>query len=132
MLINLKEQIDALLNRLILLRIREALAPVELIKMLQTLIKNYTAKGDAEIIVLLNKEDLEKLEKGFLSEIKEEIKKGIVLKPSSDIRAGFRISYDAGKSHYDFTDKALAEYIGRYLKPRLNEILKSAASTENK
>ncbi|TRZ95703.1 hypothetical protein D4R78_02555 [bacterium] len=132
LLLNLRGEIDALLNKLLVLRLRQELTPAELSRILQTLIKNYEVKGGGDITVLLNKEDLEKLEKGFLSEIKEEIKKGIILKSSSDIQAGFCISYDSGKSYYDFTDKALAEYIGTYLKPCLNKILESAASTEKK
>ncbi|PIW68507.1 MAG: V-type ATP synthase subunit E, partial [Candidatus Omnitrophica bacterium CG12_big_fil_rev_8_21_14_0_65_42_8] len=53
-----------------------------------------------------------------------EAKKGIVVRASDEISVGFTISFDAGKSQYDFTDKALAEYIGVYLKPKLSEILK--------
>jgi vacuolar-type H+-ATPase subunit E/Vma4 len=46
------------------------------------------------------------------------------VQPSEDISSGFIISYDQGKSYFDFSDKALAEYIAGYLKPQLSEILK--------
>jgi hypothetical protein len=39
---------------------------------------------------------------------------------------GFTISFDSGRSCYDFTDRALAAYIGTYLKPKLNQILQEA------
>jgi vacuolar-type H+-ATPase subunit E/Vma4 len=90
-------------------------------KILSSLIKNYSAKEN--VIISLNKEDLRKLEKGLLDTLKEEVRKGITLRPSDDIQAGFIISYDSGKSYYDFTDTALAEYIGLHLKPKLKEIL---------
>jgi vacuolar-type H+-ATPase subunit E/Vma4 len=48
------------------------------------------------------------------------------LRPAEEISGGFTISFDDGKSCYDFTDKALAEYIGIYLKPKLNQILMEA------
>jgi len=71
----------------------------------------------------LRKEDLERLREGFLSELKDAVKKGIVLKPSEDILGGLTISYDAGRSLFDFTDKALTEYITSYLRPKLKEVL---------
>lgn len=121
-LLGLRKEINAMLEKLIVSGVRQALTPEELAKILTTLIKNY--HGKENIAILLKKEDLEKLEKGFLEALKEETKKGIVLGSSEDIQAGFIISYDNGKSYYDFTDEALAEYIGSYLKPRLKEILK--------
>jgi vacuolar-type H+-ATPase subunit E/Vma4 len=52
------------------------------------------------------------------------MKKRIILKPTDEISSGFTISYDAGKSLFDFSGEALAEYISAYLKPELNKILK--------
>jgi len=125
-LLSLRKEINAMLDKLIAQRLREALSPQELSKIIAELIKHYKDKTDTEVIVSLQKEDLEKLEKGFLGDLREEIKKKIVLNPSEDIQAGFIISYDAGKSHFDFTDKALVEYIGSYIRPKLNQILNEA------
>jgi V/A-type H+-transporting ATPase subunit E len=121
LIISLKKEINKILDKLILFNVRQALSPEELAKILSSLIKNYSAKEN--VIISLNKEDLRKLEKGLLDTLKEEVKKGITLRPSDDIQAGFIISYDSGKSYYDFTDTALTEYIGSYLKPKLKEIL---------
>jgi len=49
-----------------------------------------------------------------------------VLTSGEEISGGFTISFDSGKSCYDFTDKALADYIGTYLKPKLNQILQES------
>jgi len=121
MILGLKKEINAVLDRLIVTSMRQALSPEELAKILTTLIKNYS--GKEKIIILLKKEDLQKLEKGFQEALAEEAKKDIVLRSQDDIQGGFIISYDEGKSHYDFTDRALAEYIGTFLKPKLKEIL---------
>ena len=122
-LLALKTEISDMLNKLIMERVREALTPQELAHILAGLIKE---QGKAEVVVSLKKDDVEKLEKGFLAELNKHAQKGITLKASEDISGGFTISYDAGKSHFDFTDKALAEYIGLSLKPKLAEILLEA------
>lgn len=122
--IALKKEINILLDKIIKSAIAEALTTQELSKIITLLIKDYGAKHKEGVELSLNKEDREKMEKGFLSELKEELKKGIVLKPSDEISTGFLISFDAGKSHFDFTDKALADYLSIYLKPKLAELLK--------
>ncbi len=124
LIISLRKEIESLLDKIITLEIREELTPGLMAKTITTLIKNYKGKEGAGIIVSLSKEDLKKMEKGFLRKLKSEIKKGITLEARDDIHAGFVISYDDGKSHYDFTDKALTEYIGLYLRPKLTELLK--------
>lgn len=129
LLLSLKKEINVMLGKLVLARLQESLSPDELVKIITALIKGSESKGKENIIISLNKDDLESLEKGFLSELQVQIKKGITLRPSEDIRAGFIISYDAGKSYFDFSDKAIAEYIGSYLRPRLQDILKVADST---
>lgn len=128
LLLSLRKEINAMLERLIISETGSALSAAELHRIIAELIKTRSDKSGEEVIVSLKKGDLEILEKKFLSKLKEETRKNIVLKPSSEIRAGFTISFDGGKSCYDFSDKALAEYIGQYLKPKLNEILKSAVA----
>lgn len=132
LLISLKKEISAVLDKLVVLRVREALRPDELAKIITSLIKDYKGGRKEDIIISLKKEDLEKLEKGLLSDLSDETKKGITLKPSEDVIGGFTISFDGGKSQFDFTDKALAEYIGSCLKPKLGEILSGADSTKKK
>lgn len=123
MLLALRKEISNILDRIIISHIREALAPEELAKIIGALAKSHTEKGSGDIIVSLNKEMLEKVEKKILNEVKEEAQKGITLRPAEEIHAGFTISFDSGKSQYDFTDKALAEYIATFLKPKLAELL---------
>lgn len=132
LIISLRKEIASMLDGLIKLRIRDELTPDEMAKIISSLLKSYKDREKGDIIVSLNKKDLEKMEKGFLAKLKDEAKKGVIIKQSDDIQAGFVISYDSGKSHYDFTDKALAEYISLYLKPKLSELLKSASPSESK
>lgn len=121
LMLSLRKEVNAMLDKLIVSGIRQALGLEELAKILTTLIKDYSGKEN--IIISLKKEDQEKLEKGFLGALAQEVRKKVILRPSEDIQVGFIISYDNGKSSYDFTDEALAEYISSVLKPKLKEIL---------
>jgi V/A-type H+-transporting ATPase subunit E len=123
--ISLKKEINRVLEGLISLHIHKALGPEEMAKIIEQLIKGYTAQEKGDITVLLKKEDLEKIERYFTGELKNALKKGVTLVPSEGIHGGFIISYDSGKSYYDFTDKTLAEYLLNYLKPRVAQILGS-------
>lgn len=119
----LRQEINAMLDRLVVKEVDKALTPEGLFKILSMIIQAACANTKGEIIVTLNKEDLQALESGFLAQLKDKVKQEIVLRPAENIHGGFIISYDAGKSQFDFSDKALAEYIGTYLKPKLKEIL---------
>jgi len=126
-LISLRAQIDEMLKRLIESKVPQALEAHELSKIILACIKEHAGKSEEEIIITFSDADLEKLG-GLLGELKEQAKRSIIIKPADDIKAGFRISFDAGRSQFDFTDQALAKYIGTYLKPKLNAILEKATS----
>jgi V/A-type H+-transporting ATPase subunit E len=126
LLLSLRKEINAMLGRIVVSDIHQVLTPEALFKLLSEVVRNYKAGESSDITVFLNKEDLEPLEKIFLNKLREETKKKIILRSAEEISGGFTISFDSGKSCYDFTDKALAEYIGTYLKPKLNKILQEA------
>lgn len=128
LLLVLRKEINVVLDKLIRLEVKNTLTPEMLTRILVELIKNHSQKEQGRIVVSLNREDLGLLENSLLHKLQEEVKKGISLKAEDDLRGGFAISYDAGKSQYDFSDKALAEYIGSYLKPKLAELFKEATA----
>ncbi len=126
LLLSLRKEMNDMLGRLMVADIQQALTPEALFNLLSEVVRNFSKKEGSDITVLLNKKDLEILEKNFLLQLREETKEKIILRPAEEISGGFTISFDSGKSCYDFTDKALAEYIGTYLKPKLNKILQEA------
>jgi V/A-type H+-transporting ATPase subunit E len=126
LLLSLRKEINAMLNRIVVSDIQQALTPERLSGLLSEIVRNYEGVENSDITVFLKKEDLEILEKTFFQKLREETNKKIVLKPTEEISGGFTISFDSGKSCYDFTDRALAEYIGMYLKPKLNQLLLDA------
>lgn len=132
LLINLRKEIDSILEKLVLSEVKHALAPAELAKIIIALIKDRAAKEAGKVIISVKKEDMDGIEKHLFGELAADAKKGITLKASEEIRGGFIISYDSGKSYFDFTDRALAEYISTHLKPKLAEILKESAESGKK
>jgi len=126
LLLSLRNEMNAMLGRLVVADIRQALTPEALSRLLSEFIRTYSAGERGDITIFLNTEDLETLEKNYLQRLREETKKKIVLQPAKEISGCFTISFDSGKSCYDFSDRALAEYIGTYLKPKLNQILLEA------
>lgn len=127
LILSLKQEINNMLMRLVSSSMHEALRQDVISKIMLELVK-CASHHKEDIIITLSKEEIGLIEKDLLHKLKEEAKKGVTLKPSQDIRAGFTISFDAGKSCFDFSDKALAEYISQYLKPKLAEILNGYAN----
>ena len=129
MLLELKREIKHTLEKVVLLDISEALAPQTLAHILEVLIKKFPEQvsDHLDIRVVLSPSDLEKLKKGFIEKLKHELKKPIELRSSEDIQAGFTISFDGGKSSFDFTDRSLAEYLSVFLNPEVASLLKEAA-----
>ena len=123
LLISLRQEIISMLDRLIKLDLRQALTTEELSGIIGALIKNAPLSLGSQIIVSLNQLDKDKLEQGFLKQLVQTTKKEIILKSADGIDSGLLISFDAGKSIFDFSGQALSDYICSCLRPELNKIL---------
>ncbi len=131
MMLSLKAEIQKILQSIVIAEVHDVLSKDKLVEILTVIIKNSIEKdtSDAEIEVFLNPDDCKVIEEGFLARLKEEIKRPICFRSAEDIEAGFRISFDEGKSHFDFTDKSLAEYLARFLNPKVADLVKDAGSS---
>jgi len=126
LLLGLKEDIRKTLNKIIAGEIAKALSSEEIAGILANLIEKYADKnGEADDIkILVNKVDLEKIKNGFMSKLKDKVKTGVEFRPSANINAGFSISFDKGKSYFDFSDEGLLETLCVYLNPELAKLIK--------
>ncbi|MFH1046001.1 MAG: hypothetical protein V1727_03455 [Candidatus Omnitrophota bacterium] len=132
LLLTLHQEINKTLKNIIISELRPALTPEEMGKIVTELVNKIGAKDQVDVVISVKEKDLEKLQKSLFSQLSDKVKQGIRLKPAQDIGAGFTISYDAGKSHFDFSDQALAEYLEIYLKPQLAQMLKGVAQAEKR
>ena len=130
MLLSLRKDIQSLLKNIILSRTSEVLSADDLARIIQTAVNNYTSKGAAteNIKLLLNDNDLMKLKDGFLSDLQKRLKGSVAFKSSQEIGKGFVVSFDNGKSSFDFTDRGLAEYLSAFLSDELAGIVKISVS----
>ena len=126
LLLGLKEDIRKTLNKIVAGELNKALSSEETAGILASLISNYLEKNGKieDIRVLVNKVDLEKIKNTFISKLKDKVKAGVEFRPSQNINAGFSISFDKGKSYFDFSDEGLLETLCVYLNPELAKIIK--------
>jgi V/A-type H+-transporting ATPase subunit E len=124
LLIGLRKEIGSMLNNLLKQSLRQVLSGEELAGIIRNLINSAPLSLGSQVVVSLAPQDKEKLEKHFLKQLSEETKRQIVLRSAHEINSGFVISFDAGKSSFDFSDQALTDYISESLRPELAQILK--------
>ncbi len=84
-------------------------------------------KPDAEdVSVILNSDDLKKLEETLIAELNNKMLKGVTLKANDNFDGGFRIAVNEGKAYYDYSAEAVTEMLSNYLSPRVTALLKEA------
>jgi V/A-type H+-transporting ATPase subunit E len=127
-LLSLKKEIQQTLHRMIVKDIGDTLTPEHLGHILEILVKKFADQGHEEvkIQIAISPKDLETLKQGFLARLQKQLKVSLTIKTSEDISKGFMVSFDAGKSSFDFTDKALAEYVGTYLNEEVASLVKES------
>ncbi len=124
-LIKIKEEANAMLKKIIVSDVEKHLNYEEMSKIINVLIKEHSKGAADNIEIIFNPKDLEKMKEHFLSRLSESLKKGITLKSSQSLSAGFTISFDAGRSYFDFSAEALAEYLSTYLNKELAKFFRS-------
>jgi vacuolar-type H+-ATPase subunit E/Vma4 len=125
-LLGLRKEINAMLERITILALRQALDQAGINKVILKLLEGYVSYAKGDVVISVKESDLDPIKEALLVNLGGQIKKGILIKPSGEISGGFTISFDSGRSSFDFSDKAIAEYIGSYLKPKLKELLEAA------
>ena len=92
-----------------------------------SVVESWVNKPDAEdIAVILNDQDLNKLEETLLAALKEKMLKGITLKANDNFDGGFRIAVNNGSAYYDYSAEAVVDMLSNYLSPKVTELLKEA------
>ena len=126
LILSLKDEIRKVFHKIVSSETAKAMSSENMADILKDLIEAYLKEDGkvSDIKVLLKKEDLEKLKKSFISKLKDRLKDGVEFRPSPNINSGFSISFDKGKSFFDFTDEGLKEALCAYLNPEVTRLLK--------
>ena len=82
---------------------------------------------DAEdISVILNANDISRLEASVLAELKNKMLGGVTLKASDGLDGGFRIAVNNGSIYYDYSAEAVTDMLSNYLSPKVTALLREA------
>jgi V/A-type H+-transporting ATPase subunit E len=130
-LLTLKSRIIELFDAVVLSETREALSSGTLGEAIVSLIKSWNPNELAGLELLLSAEDLSKLEKKLRAGLAAELKKGVEIKPSARVQAGFQIGEKNGAAYYNFTDQGIAEILSEYLNPKIAECVNEAIRKES-
>ena len=96
-------------------------------RLIISIVESWANKPDAEdIAVILNTQDLNKLEETLLAALKEKMLTGITLKANDNFDGGFRIAVNNGSAYYDYSAEAVVDMLSNYLSPKVTELLKEA------
>lgn len=128
MILNLRKEINATLQKIITLDVKTSLTAQNLAAIIGDAVCGYlkNAPADQGVVIGVSPDDFKKLRDGFLAELKDRCKQPLVLQPGENISGGFTISFDGGKSFFDFTDESLAAYLAASVHVDLAELIKEA------
>lgn len=126
-LISFRDSVTRELNAILAESINGALVGDELTGLILKAVEQWLNKPEAEdLTVILNTEDLSKLQGSLTTALKERFSKGVTLKASDSFDGGFRISVNDGGAYYDYSSEAVLEMMSCYLSPKITELLKEA------
>lgn len=125
-LLSLKKEIQKLLQKIVAAQVADVLTPQRLADMIVEVSRKAVddKPADTGIAVVLSPKDLKELRDGFIAKLQKQLKYPVDFKASEDIGKGFMVSFDSGKSSFDFSEAALAEYLSGYLNEELAALLK--------
>lgn len=119
--LQLKEQITALFDRVFKQEVGRALSPEFVEKMILSLVTEWAKDGQVEITV--NEADKQQLEALLFTHLKAELKNAVTLRASHTVSKGFRIELKGESAYYDFTAETLSDALKAFINPSLQTLL---------
>lgn len=127
LLISFRESVTRELKTIIGENVSDVYSSEMLAQLIMCVVENWANKPDAEdIAVILNAEDLKKVEESLLAALKEKMLSGVTLKTNDNFDGGFRIAVNDGGAYYDYSAEAVVDMLSNYLNPKITELLKEA------
>lgn len=127
LLLAFRDGVQSLVDAAIRADVRSGYGTEVVAQVIPSILTTLAQGGAEDLAVILPPESLKKLEDRFRTLLAAELKKGVEIRASDQVGAGFRITEKGGAAYYDFSAAAVAEILGRHLNSRLAELLKNAA-----
>ena len=129
LLISFRESVAKELNAVTAESVTAAYSTDALTDLIIKVVEKWAENPDYDdISVILNSDDLKKLEESLLSSLKEKMLKGVTLKANDNFDGGFRIAVNEGRAYYDYSAEAVVDMMSSYLSPKVTAFLKEAES----
>lgn len=127
LLISFRESVTRELNVIINDKVNAVYSSDNFVDLIIKAVEVWTGNPDADdISVMLNSDDLKKLESSLLSELKAKMLSGVTIKANDNFDGGFRIAVDNGAVYYDYSAAAVTDMLSDYLSPKVAALLKEA------
>ncbi len=127
LLISFRESITRELKAIVSDNVNAVYSSDAFAKLIVSAVEIWTGKPESEdVSVVLNADDLEKLEEAVISQLKAKMLSGVTLKANDNFDGGFRIAVNNGAVYYDYSAEAVTDMLSNYLSPRVTALLKEA------
>ena len=127
LLISFRESVTKELNAIVSNNVNIVYSSDSFAQLITKAIENWINKPDAEdVAVILNSDDLKKLESAVIAELNKKMLEGITFKSNDNFDGGFRVAVNEGKAYYDYSAEAVTDMLSNYLSPRVTALLKEA------
>ena len=125
LILTVRSEIEKLFDKVINEATGEALTGEKLADAIVAALSNWDESKVGDLQLLLPEDKQKEVEEGLKSRLADAMKKGLEIKPVSNVQAGFRISTKDGSAYYDFSDEGIAEMLSAFVSPRLAELLQT-------
>lgn len=127
LLISFRESVSRELRAIAGEKVNAVFSSDDFAKLIVSAVECWAKNPEADdISVILNGDDLAKLEEALLAQLKTKMLGGVTLKANDNFDGGFRIAVNNGAVYYDFSAEAVTDMLSGYLSPRVTALLKEA------
>lgn len=127
LLISFRESVSRQLSAVLNQQVQKVYTAENLVPLLTDVIRSWAQKPEAEdLSLVLNGEELARLEEALMASLRDQLSQGVTLKPSDSFEGGFRISVNEGSVYYDYSAEAVVDMLSAYLSPKVKALLKEA------
>ena len=127
LLISFRESINKEVQAIVGQQVNAVYASDAFAQLIIRIVENWANQPDAEdLAVILNTQDLNKLEETLLAALKEKMLQGVTLQANDHFDGGFRIAVNNGSAYYYYSAEAVVDMLSNYLNPKVTALLKEA------
>ncbi len=123
LVLNIREKITALYNVILQNEVKGAMDEKLISDVIVKLISNWKGEDSADLTVLVSEKDAKAVEQVLMNKLADKVKKGLDVKASKNIDAGFHVEAKDGSAYHNFSAEGIAEVFADYLNPRLANLL---------